>query len=402
MKICLVSDQLADFHKTWSGAELVLKQAADFLKKEKQEVIFITTEFSRENNPREILQIPTINIKTKFLRAVGAPLFRLLGIVSSFRYLKKEKPDIVHFFHSNYLSIPVMISAYILGIPTVFTVLDYFIICPRNNLRLDNGKTCDKKEGLRCLKCVSKFKFFEKLIIRIFSKNLKGIITFTETSRARLIKHGIPEYKIKVIYAYNPPSVAAGRGKEIEVIADSILFVGTFFEYKGLHVIIQALSEVPNSKLMIVGTGNEQDKARIERMVGDLGLRDRINFLGQKKNEEVLELISKSEVVVVPEQWPSDFGPLILVEAMALGKPLVASNIGGIPEFIKDGISGFLAEYDKPEQFAEKIIWLLKNKLLARAMGEQAQRNVRLLLNNNQGRKTLELYNYAKIHGTAN
>lgn len=390
MKICLISDQLVECHKTWSGAELVCKQAAELLEKEKQEVIFITTEFDKNSSSHKILQIkPSKNI-----------FFRLRGIIYSFRYLKKEKPDIIHFFHSNYLSIPAMISAYILKIPAIFTVLDYFIICPRNNLRLDNGEVCDKKEGLRCLKCVSPSKFLEKFIIKIFAKSLKGIITFTETSRARLSKHGIPADKIRVIYTYGPSSISIKN----EIISNSILFVGTFFEYKGLHILIQAMpkiiSEFPDTKFMIIGMGNEQDRARIEKMIENLGIKDHINFLGQKKNEEVLELVSRSEIVVVPEQWPSDFGPLILVEAMALGKTVVASEIGAIPEFIKDGINGFLAEHNQPDKFAEKIISLLKNKSAARSMGERAKESVKFFLESGQREKIFELYE--KIYRTTN
>ncbi|MEK7071778.1 MAG: glycosyltransferase, partial [Patescibacteria group bacterium] len=160
------------------------------------------------------------------------------------------------------------------------------------------------------------------------------------------------------------------------------------------------ISEFPDAKFMIIGTGNEQDKARIEKMVENLGIQDRINFLGQKKNEEVLELVSKSEIVVVPEQWPSDFGPLILVEAMALGKTVVASKVGAIPEFIKDGINGFLAEHNQPDKFAEKIISLLKNKSEAQSMGERAKESVKFFLNSGQSEKIFELYE--KIYRTAN
>ena len=393
MKICLISDQLVGHHKSWSGAELVCKQVVEFLKKEKQEVIFITTEFDKKNNSREILQIPIVNVKSNILKIFVTLFFRILGIVYSFKYLKREKPDIVHFLHSNYLSIPVMISTYILKIPTVFTVLDYFIICPRNNLRLDDGKICSKKEGLHCLKCVSWLKFLEKIIIRIFSKNLKKVITFTETSRARLIKHGIPAEKIRVIYTYNPPQ----RSEKTERIApNSILFVGTFFEYKGLHILLQAMpeiiSEVPESKLMIVGMGNEREWGRIERMLNDLKIRDHVIFLGQKKNEEVFEAVLKSEVVVVTEQWPSDFGPLIVVEAMALGKPVVASKIGAIPEFIKDGKNGFLAPHNQPAKFAEKIINIFKDKQAAQLIGEQAKKDINSFLAEDREKKVLELY----------
>jgi len=98
-------------------------------------------------------------------------------------------------------------------------------------------------------------------------------------------------------------------------------------------------------------------------------------------------------MVVVPEQWPSDFGPLILVEAMALAKPVVASKIGAIPEFIKDGINGFLVEHNQPEQFAKKIIWLSNNKATAKTMGQRAKETAQFLFNQDQNGKVFDLYN---------
>lgn len=423
MKICLVSDQLIGYHETWSGAEIICNHLAKLLLRENQDIVFITTRFTsleitrqrkksraeesltgfkKKNHPKNgsqvIFQIPTINIKPLFLKKAISPFFRILGIIYSLYYLRKEKPDIVHFFHSNYLFLPVMISAQILKIPTVLSVLDYFIICQRNNLRLDNGKICNKPEGWHCLGCISPLKLLERFIIRLLFKNLKGIITFTETSKSRLIEHSIPADKIRVIYTYNVSSeFAIGNERANKIIPNSILFVGTFFEYKGLDIVIRALpkivAEVPDSRLMIVGIGYEIDKIRIEKIVKDLKLKDYIKFLGQRTNEEVLKLILKSEVVVVPEQWPSDFGPLILVEAMAGAKPIVASKIGAIPEFIKDGFNGFLVRHNQAEQFAAKIAWLLKNKSVAQLMGKRAKNSIQLFLKDDQGRKVLELYN---------
>lgn len=396
MRICLVSDQLVGYHDSWSGAELVCKQAAEFLEKEGHRVSFITASSKKREGFPNVFPIPIFNVKQAFLKVITMPLFRFLGAFYSIYYLRKEKPDIIHLFHSNYLSIPVMIGAIVLKIPTVFTVLDYFMICPRNNLRLDGGKICDEREGKRCLKCVSFSKFSEKSIIRFFLKRLKRIITFTETSKVRLIKHGIPAEKIRVIYTYDFP-LAREKKEDKEIIPNSVLFVGTFYEYKGLQVFIQAvpkiISEVPDSKIMIVGFGNDNDKARVEKLVKDLGIGNYVEFLGRKKNEEVLEIVSKGEMVVVPEQWPSDFGPLILVEAMVLGKPVVGGNIGSIPEFIKDGVNGFLPEFNNPNQFAEKIIWLLKNKSEAKLMGERARESAKEFFNCDWREKIIKVYN---------
>lgn len=401
MKICLASDQLVGYHKNWSGAEMVCQHLANILKKENQEIIFITTKFDNKVESSGIFQLPRFNIKPLFLKKFLAPFSRISGFIYSFYYLLKENPDIVHFFHSNYLSIPVMLSAWVLRIPIVFSVLDYFIICPRNNLRLDNGEICDKLEGWHCRQCISLPNLLERFIIRRLFKKIKGIITFTGTSKSRLIKYGIPADKIRVIYTYGLSLTSAIKDKkETEINSNTILFVGAFSKYKGIDILIQAFSkivkEIPNSRLMIVGMGYEWERVRIKKIIGDLGLQDYISFLGKKKNEEVLRLILESEVVVVPEQWPSDFGPLILVEAMAAGRPVVASQIGAIPEFIKDGHNGFLVEYDNPEQFAKKIVWLLKNKESARLMGQRAKSSIWFLSHQDQAEKILNLYHEIK------
>lgn len=398
MKICLVSDYLVGYHQTWSGAEMVCLRLAELLKKENQEVVFITTRFKKKNLSKEVFQIPISPSKNQFLRKISAPFYFILGIIFAIWYLKKIKPDILHFLHSNYLFTPVMISARLLGLPTVFTVLDYFIICPRSTFRLTSGKICNKLEGFHCLKCVSILKLLERFITRLLSKNLKGIIAFTQTSKSRLVKHRFHPEKIKVIYTYNLPRkfITENKTKTFGTNPNTILFVGSFHKHKGLDILIQAMSqivvEVPRARVIVVGTGPESERARIENIVTNLKLGDYIKFLGQKNNEETLRLVLKSEVVVVPEQWLSDFGPLILVEAMALGKPVVASKIGSIPEFIKDSLNGFLADYNRPEQFAEKIIWFLENKEKAKEMGRRAKESIQSLVEKDQVKEILKLY----------
>jgi len=104
---------------------------AEVLEKEKQNVIFITTRFDVARKAGNILQLPKFNPKNKILHKLATVFARITGLFYLIYFLKKEKPDVVHLFHSNYLFIPVMIVARILRIPVVFTVLDYYIICAK-------------------------------------------------------------------------------------------------------------------------------------------------------------------------------------------------------------------------------------------------------------------------------
>lgn len=395
MKICLVSDHLVSYSQSWSGAELVCQYLASLLEKGGEEVFFLTLRSKKKETPANILPTPALIGRIWFFKEV-IPLHIILRTVFAFYYLKKLKPDIIHLLHTNSLFIPVMISAKLLNIPTTFTVLDYFIICPRRSTTLANGEICERVEGWQCLKCVSILRLLERRIIRLLAKNLNQLITFTETSKSRLIKHGFPAEKIKVKYIYEFSPEISDKEKNQPMAEKDILFVGSFHKHKGLHILIQALphilDEIPEVKMTVVGRGNDSDTARVKELVEKLNLKNNIEFLGQKKNEEIFQLIFKSKVVVVPEQWLSDFGPLILLETMALGKPVVASKIGSIPEFIKEGFNGFLAEYNKPEKFAQKIISLLENKEMAKEMGNRARESVQSLFEKNQAREILKLY----------
>ena len=97
-------------------------------------------------------------------------------------------------------------------------------------------------------------------------------------------------------------------------------------------------------------------------------------------------------MVVVCEQWFSDFGPVILVEAMKLARPVVAGSIGAIPEFIEDKRTGLLAQYNNPEDYTEKINWLLDNKKEAALIGQRARTSVAGLTEESFKKRITEIY----------
>ena len=390
----MVSDNLAEYHDHWSGAEMVCKTLSELLAKEGQEIIFFTAPIKKKVLAKNIFQIPTFSGTDNFFMKLFAPFYMAWGITFAFYYLLKTKPDIINFLHSNYLFFPVMTAAQFLKIPTVFTFLDYYLICPQGTFLKPSGKTCDQKEGKNCRQCVSSLKLLERRAWGKLKKKLKGVITFTETSKKRLITNGFPAEIIRVIYTYNLPSYFAQKIKE--KIPSSVLAVASFHEHKGLQIILRAwpevLKKIPKAALFVIGQGVKEDKERIENLAKNLKIENSIKFLGQRNNEEVLDKILESEIVVVAEQWPSEFGPLILLEAMALGCPVVAGEIGSVPDFVRHKVNGFLVQYNNPRDFSQKIVYLLSHKEEAAVMGEQARKIGKILFEYNQGRKTVEFY----------
>jgi 1,4-alpha-glucan branching enzyme len=192
------------------------------------------------------------------------------------------------------------------------------------------------------------------------------IITFSETSKNRLVNYGYSQDKIEVIYHYHFESTAGGncprKGKDAN---KRILFVGSLIRHKGLHIIIAAMKdvvkEIPNSKLLVVGKGRGKFVDSINRLINECSLCDYVDFLGHRDNDFVLDLIKDVDLVVVPEQWYSEFGPVILIESKLLHKQIVASRIGSIPEFVRDGIDGILVDFDNAHAFAKGMVSLLKS-----------------------------------------
>ena len=394
LKICLVSDFLPEHHTTWSGQELVCMRLADMLREAGHEVLFLTTPFEKGSPAGN--QFP-----------VSSPLNRL-GMISrnlpidwvtasrAKRVLREQRPHVVH-FHAKNLFLPVLDAASSLRIPTVFTVVDHFLKCPNTHLYKPDGKICDEFHGAQCAGCVPAARLPSMLRMgpnwglarllryraRTFEaaiRKLSLIIALSETSRRRMEQAGASSEKLRVCYHFRI-GVDGVADREAPFPEPSVLFVGWLSELKGLHVVVEAMrhvvDEAPEAKLRVIGVGQEGYTEGLRRRIQELGLAGNIEFLGKQPNESVLSLIGRSNVVVVPEQWPNDYGPVILLEAKAMGKPVVASRIGATPEFLKDGEEGFLVERDNPEQFASKIGWLLRHQERAHSMGAQGRESVR-------------------------
>ena len=165
-------------------------------------------------------------------------------------------------------------------------------------------------------------------------------------------------------------------------ISDDHLIVGNVAhirpKHKGHQYLIEAAKIVTNrmSKVSFVIVGREQhqgDQLTLEKQAQQLGIRNNVVFTGFR--QDALSLITAFDVFVLPSIWEA-FG-IVLLEAMALGKPIIASRVDGIPEVIEDGKNGFLVEPRNPQQLAEKIIKLLQNQELREQLGQSGIRRVR-------------------------
>ena len=145
-----------------------------------------------------------------------------------------------------------------------------------------------------------------------------------------------------------------------------ILYVGTLRPVKGITHLIEAVNIVSekNKRLLLIGHGEE--RKHLENLVKKLKIENIVTFVGVVPNKKVIEYMVASDVFVLPSL--SEGFPNVILEAMASGLPIVASNVGGLPEIIKNVENGFLVDPKNPEQIAEKILIILNDEKLRKTI----------------------------------
>jgi len=151
-----------------------------------------------------------------------------------------------------------------------------------------------------------------------------------------------------------------------------VLYVGRLDKEKGVEYLVKAAKKIP-AEIYILGGGDF--KKELEKLTKDLQLQN-VHFMGyfdKEDIEELREFYRKADVIVVPSTVKEALG-LVILEAMACSTPVVASNIGGIPNIVKEGKTGFLVRPRSPEDIAEKVNKILSNEKLKLAIGERCRK----------------------------
>lgn len=168
-----------------------------------------------------------------------------------------------------------------------------------------------------------------------------------------------------------PP--AAARDERAEATAPGyLLFVGRLRIRKGVEVLLEALRAVPGARLLIAGDGEHREA--LERRAAELGLGPAVLFLGRCDASRVRGLLSGASALVVPSTYEGM--PLVVLEAMEAGLPVVASRVSGIPEVVEDGRTGWLVPPEDPEALAAALAEALESPGEARRRGGEGRRRV--------------------------
>jgi len=263
--------------------------------------------------------------------------------------VKKIHPDIVHHHNISLLGYNILTqkSDYI----SLYTAHDYWLICPTSNLLKNREEICRKKS---CFSCSIKSRRPPQIwrSFRSFRKAIASIdlmITPSNYIRERLAQ----EVNLKTVTLPNfvppPPEDISPIG-----YSDYFLFVGMLEIHKGILNLLELFKELRNdvnSKLLIVGEGSL--KSYIKGFIERNSLGKLISYMGFVDDEKLYSLYRGASAVIMPSIWPEN-APLVALEALSVGTPVIASNTGGLPEIV--------GKVDKKLIFSDRME--LKNLLL--------------------------------------
>lgn len=179
-----------------------------------------------------------------------------------------------------------------------------------------------------------------------------------------------------------------------------VLFVGRLIQRKGPDLLLQAAALMAERPIRFTLIGEGPERERLERLIVDLKLESRVRLLGSQAPESVAELLAQSHLLALPARrdWKGEEEGLgmVLLEAMARGRPVVTTPTGGIPDAVRDGETGLLVPPDDPAALAEAIAYLLDNPGVSSRLAAQGRRWVEEHASRaSAGRRYAELYREA-------
>lgn len=193
----------------------------------------------------------------------------------------------------------------------------------------------------------------QKLTRKLIISGADGFLASSGRAKEKLLHWGAAEKKIVISYLTVPlePFLALARRPE----PGRILFVGRISHEKGLDLLVRALAEVKTScRLRVVGNDVGGEQTRVRTLIRELGLEDRVEFLGYREGELLLEEYSKCALLAVPSR--SDCFGLVMVEAACAGVPVLASKYAdGGPDILREGENGLTADPFDPAAFGEAL-----------------------------------------------
>ena len=293
--------------------------------------------------------------------------------------ISKTRPDVAHFHNTFPLISPSALRAcHDMSVPVVQTLHNYRRLC------INGGFF---RNGVECQQCLGRKIPWRGVVHRCYggslsqslavaalqsaergsSSYLKDVdlyIAPSEFVRRIYVAAGYPEQRIRV-----KPHFLNSAVEEFRERRNGAVFVGRLCVEKGVDILLSAWQELPEIPLLVIGDGPYATKMR----AATASVRN-VSWLGSVTPAEVLDHVRRAQCLVLPSRVPESFG-LVAMEALASGTPVIASNVGALPELVRDGYSGVLTAPGDSEDLVEKVRYLNRHPGLAAELGANGQRD---------------------------
>ena len=395
------------------GSEKVYFETAELLKEKGHTVIFFSAKEEKTvEGPGKEFFIKAPDYKSKSIIDKVFNIGRFIYSVEAKRNLEQlilqEKPDIahLHIFYGNLTSsiLPVLKKQ---GIPTVMSVHEYRMLCPVYLMLDQKNEICELCAGGNYLHTITKKCNKGSLPNSIVSAS-ECYIRDRFFSYEKLIDHFImvsqfikdkhlqykPSLKNKITQLYNfidlnCYSSQASMGKYY-------LYIGRLSHEKGIETLIEAFTHFPDLTLKIAGDG--PIRSEVENFVAQNNMKN-IEFLGFLNQNQIRTIQADAKFIIVPSEWYEN-NPMVIIESLAMSKPILGANIGGIPELVNEGHNGFLFQ---PNNINSLISSIQKAEQLDDTRYLQFCKNARLFAEKMFGKEQhyvslMKLYNKLLAH----
>ena len=314
-----------------------------------------------------------------------AEVFTFTTVVADLKeQLKLLKPDLVYVHQVADNALLKTLSE--LNIPVVGFIHDHKHFCPREHKYTTLGhKTCTKAIGIGCYSClgvINKRPSFPYIGINTVSsvraiqallKKFKHIIVASDYMKEHLKLHNFDANKISKIALFSLP---AEEVPERDTSSDEkrFLFVGQLVRGKGVDTLLNAFASMQDKSSFLDICGDGKQRAELEQQAKDLGIDKRVRFHGKVTAQELGQYYTNAYTVVIPSRAPETFN-LVGVEAMKYGKAVIASNVGGIEEWLKDRENGFNFPSNDTKKLTSILDLAINNPKIIKEMGESGRKS---------------------------
>ena len=301
-------------------------------------------------------------------------------MVDIHRQIKELAPDLVYIHRLEGVREAQLFSE--LTCPAVRFFHDHKLFCLREHkYTAIRNQTCKRTIGWRCYPCLGFINRSDRWPgirwQRIGSLRAEqranmqfdAFITSSEYMAGHLAAHGFDRNRIHVIPLYvMPPQETENVARDPKLL----FFAGQMVRGKGVDILLKALAQTRDEiRLILAGRGRLEDE--FKQLCGELKLDHRVTFMGRLDPDQMTEYYQKAACVIFPSRAPETFG-LIGPEAMRYGAPIIASDVGGVREWLEDGVTGVAVPPNDVQALTETITRMIDDPGRASALGEAGRK----------------------------